>query len=136
MSLTGHRRHVFCSAAHARKLKNKSSAQLVCVNTLLIAEATHTLTFPWINMIFYITLCGLTGLLLPTRSLALWASTVALCCRVRLHLLNIFPSVGIWISASHCLPCLCCLYVFVPLLFSLSQLFLPCPRGSPRHFGS
>lgn len=42
MSLTGHRRHVFCSAAHARRLKNKSSAQLVCVNTLLIAEATHT----------------------------------------------------------------------------------------------
>ena len=42
MSFTGHRRRVFCSAAHAQKLKNKSSAQLVCVNTLLIAEATHT----------------------------------------------------------------------------------------------
>ena len=42
MSFTGHRRLVFCSAAHAQKLKNKSSAQLVCVNTLLIAEATHT----------------------------------------------------------------------------------------------
>ena len=134
MSFTGHRKLVFCSAAHAQKLKNKSSAQLVCVNTLLIAEATHTLTFPWINMIFYITVWF--DRAAAPNSLALWASTVALCCRVQLHLLNIFPSVGIWISVSHCLPCLCCLYVFVPLLFSLSQLFLPRPRGSPRHFVS
>ena len=129
MSLTGHRRHVFCSAAHARKLKNKSSAQLVCVNTLLIAEATHTHFSMDQHDILYNAVWF--DRAAAPNSLALWASTVALCCRVRMHLLNIFPSVGIWISVSHCLPCLCCLCVFVPLLFfPLSALSPPSPRIS------
>lgn len=102
-----------------------------CVSILYWLLRPHTLTFPWINMIFYITLCGLTGLLLPTRSLALWASTVALCCRVRLHLLNIFPS-GWHLDQCFSLSPLSLLFICICAspFFPLSALSPPSPRIS------
>lgn len=99
------------------KVENKFRAQLVFVDTLLIAVVG--LTFPWINKIFYITVCFDWAAVPEYCSVC--AHPAVFCCCVCSHLLNICLSVGIWIS--HCLSFLC-LFISVSV-FSLSLSFVP-----------
>lgn len=86
------------------------------VNILLIAAVG--LTFPWINKIFYITLRGLTGLLLPACSL----------CGL---VLSTYNHIWVFVLAFGSLsPFSFCLFVCARL-FSLSQHFLLVPMDVP-----